>query len=346
MAIILILKLRVELTIKRRKKMKKYIFLISSLLLTLISYSQFPRDQKIIAAEYFINTDPGEGNGISIDTGVPPLWEVSVSVPNITLPVGSKIYVRFKSTNGKWSASRSIIKKPYFENRGSTLEYGEYFINSDPGQGNGQQVSFQNGITNINSLNIKWGDKIYVRIRDNLNRWSPSRLVTFKFKEIDKAEYYIKYGSGGSSNPQLMNLSSYNPYSCVYTGNANDIPKNNFDTVFVRFQTNDKFYSQWAKRRMDNVGIDELSINKYKLANYPNPFSQITTISYSIPEIALVTLKIIGILGTFNKEIVSEKKSAGMYEVKFDASLLPEGIYFCQLYVNNQTSYIKLIVHR
>ncbi|HNQ69529.1 MAG TPA: T9SS type A sorting domain-containing protein [Bacteroidales bacterium] len=326
--------------------MKKFILIILSFLIAVFAYSQFPRDQKIVTAEYFINIDPGEGNGIAINLGGTPLWEVTVNVPNIQLAVGSKIYIRFKSTNGKWSAPRSIKRKPYFENRGSTLEYGEYFINSDPGQGNGQQVSFQNGIANIYGLNIKRGDKIYVRIRDNLNRWSLSRPVTFNFKEIIKAEYYIKYGSGGSSNPQLMNLSPYNEYSCVYTAIDNDIPKNNFDTAFIRFQTKDKFYSQWAKRRMDNVGIDELSINKYKLANYPNPFSQVTTISFSIPETAHVTLKIIGILGTYNTEIVSEKKSAGKYEIKFDASKLPEGMYYCQLYVNNQTSSIKLIVHR
>jgi hypothetical protein len=326
--------------------MKKLLLLILSLLISVVSYSQFPRDQKIIAAEYFINIDPGEGNGIAINIGGTPLWEITINVPTIPLPVGSKIYVRFKSTNGKWSAPRSIVRKPYFENRGSTLQYGEYFINIDPGQSNGQQVTFQNGITNINGLNIKRGDKIYVRIKDNLNRWSPSRPVTFNFKEIDKAEYYIKYGSGGSSNAQMINMSPYNQYSCVYTANANDIPKNNFDTAFIRFQAKDKFYSPWANKRIDNVGINEISNDFYQLTNYPNPFSERTTISFSIPERAYVSIKIIGMLGDTYQNIVNENKYPGKYEIVFNASGLPQGLYYCQLMVNNQVSCVKLLIQR
>jgi len=325
--------------------MKKYILIILSFLFTQISYSQFPRDQKINAAEYFINTDPGEGNGIVINTGGTPLWEIIVNIPNISLPIGSKIYVRFKSTNGKWSAPRSILRKSYFENRGSTLQYGEYFINTDPGQGNGQQVTFQNGTTDINGLNIKRGDKVYVRIKDNLNRWSPSRPVTFNFKEIDKAEYYIKYGSGGSSNTQLINLSPYNQYSCVYTANTNDIPKNNSDTAYVRFQTKDKFYSQWAKG-VDYDGINDIENNGYQLTNYPNPFAERTTISFYLPERAFVCIKIIGMFGNTYQNIVNENKYPGKYEIVFDASGLPQGIYYCQLMVNNQVSSIKLLIQR
>jgi hypothetical protein len=326
--------------------MKKILLISFLLVFTYPSFSQYPRDQKIIAAEYFINADPGEGNGTVINTGGTPLWEVTINVPNISLPIGSKLYIRFKSTNGKWSAPRSIVRKPYFENRGGNIQYGECFINIDPGQGGGQQLIFQNGITNINNLNIKRGDRIYVRIKDNMNRWSPSRPITFNFKEIDKAEYYIKYGSGGSSNPQMMNITPYNQYSCVYTANANDIPKNNFDTAYVRFQTPDKFYSQWEKKRMDNVGINEKHKDFYQLSNYPNPFSDKTTISFSLPERAFISVKIIGGIGNPFQSMVTEEIPAGEYKIEFNGTTLPQGIYFCQLNVNNHVESIKLLLQK
>jgi hypothetical protein len=227
--------------------MKKFVFFMLCLLTIPSTYSQYPRDQKIIAAEYFINSDPGEGNGTVIATGGTPLWEVTVNANDLNVPVGSKMYIRFKSTNGRWSAPRSLLRKSYFENRGGTLQYGEYYLNSDPGQGNGQPLSFQNGIADISGLTIQQGDKLYVRIRDNLNRWSPSRPVTFRFKKIDKAEYYLKYGSGGSSNPLPMSLSAYDPYNCVYTATANNFAVQNTDTIFVSFTTTDKFKGPWFK---------------------------------------------------------------------------------------------------
>ena len=65
--------------------------------------------------------------------------------------------------------------------------------------------------------------------------------------------------------------------------------------------------------------------------NYPNPFNPSTMISYSIPRNSFVHLKVFDILGNEVAELVKEQKPAGSYEVKFDAALLPSGVYFYQL---------------
>jgi hypothetical protein len=75
--------------------------------------------------------------------------------------------------------------------------------------------------------------------------------------------------------------------------------------------------------------------------NYPNPFNPSTKIRYSIPSIIVsepkqtqfVTLKVYDILGTEITTLVNEEKSAGIYEVNFDAVELPSGIYFYKLQV-------------
>jgi len=65
--------------------------------------------------------------------------------------------------------------------------------------------------------------------------------------------------------------------------------------------------------------------------NYPNPFNPLTTIKYQIPELSFVSLAIYDILGNEVATLVNEEKQAGNYEIAFDGSTLPSGIYFYSL---------------
>ena len=71
---------------------------------------------------------------------------------------------------------------------------------------------------------------------------------------------------------------------------------------------------------------------EYKLEqNYPNPFNPTTTIRYSIPKAGIVNLKVYNLIGEEITTLVNEDKAAGNYEVEFDASQLPSGVYLYQL---------------
>ena len=69
--------------------------------------------------------------------------------------------------------------------------------------------------------------------------------------------------------------------------------------------------------------------------NYPNPFNPSTTISYSVPEMEFVTLKVYDVLGNEITTLVNEENSAGNYEVEFDATGLTSGIYFYRITSGN-----------
>lgn len=209
-----------------------------------MALSQFQRDQTIVKGEYFINTDPSEGNGISITTN--NLSEITVNVSSIDLPVGSRLYVRFKSSNGKWSGPRCILRKEYFSNSGANLVYAEYFINADPSRGNGTPIAINpDGTINLNDPLLKRGDKVYFRLKDSYNRWSDARPVKFRFKDMYRAEYYIKYNGGGQTSPATMAFNPANDSSSIFTTIRRDVSASNGDVVFVRAQTTERFFSEW-----------------------------------------------------------------------------------------------------
>jgi hypothetical protein len=73
-------------------------------------------------------------------------------------------------------------------------------------------------------------------------------------------------------------------------------------------------------------------INEYQLSqNYPNPFNPATTITFQIPDRNFVTLKVYDVLGNEVANLVNEEKPVGSYEIEWNASDLPSGIYFYQL---------------
>ena len=78
--------------------------------------------------------------------------------------------------------------------------------------------------------------------------------------------------------------------------------------------------------------------------NYPNPFNPSTKISYSIPYRAKVRLDVYDILGRKVAELVNEEKSAGKYEVRFDAGNLSSGVYIYQLSYSDKLLSKKMLL--
>ena len=65
--------------------------------------------------------------------------------------------------------------------------------------------------------------------------------------------------------------------------------------------------------------------------NYPNPFNPSTTITYDIPKRSHILITIYDVLGRNVRTLVNEEKPAGSYDVIFDASNLPSGLYFYRI---------------
>ncbi|MFZ1289606.1 MAG: carboxypeptidase regulatory-like domain-containing protein [Melioribacteraceae bacterium] len=83
----------------------------------------------------------------------------------------------------------------------------------------------------------------------------------------------------------------------------------------------------------------------YKLnQNYPNPFNPTTIINFAVSEPGFVKLTVYDMLGQEIKTLVSKNLNIGNYNITFDASNLPNGIYVYKLSTNNFVQSKKMML--
>lgn len=104
--------------------------------------------------------------------------------------------------------------------------------------------------------------------------------------------------------------------------------------LVLDFFLNDKTAQAWLlnKPLVNILAEEEITIKEFHLEqNYPNPFNPGTVISYSLPQMEFVTIKVTDILGREVAALVNEVKPAGKFKVEFDASSLASGVYVYQI---------------
>jgi hypothetical protein len=143
----------------------------------------------IVAAEFFIDTDPGAGSGTAITIVPGTMVTFVATVPTTSLAPGFHFAaIRTKDAEGKWGLyeARGFYITTQSNNVGNIVT-AEYFIDADPGVGNGSAITVPNAAT-INQdfiLNIPVGTTngqhlLAVRFRDADGKWG-----LFDFDTID-----------------------------------------------------------------------------------------------------------------------------------------------------------------
>ena len=98
------------------------------------------------------------------------------------------------------------------------------------------------------------------------------------------------------------------------------------------------------------IAVDEQNKNlpsSYSLQqNYPNPFNPVTMINYQLPMTSEVELSIYNLLGQKVVTLVSEKQKAGQYQVQWDATGFPSGIYYYMIKAGEFSQVKKMVLVR
>jgi hypothetical protein len=145
---------------------------------------------------------------------------------------------------------------------------------------------------------------------------------------VDGTGTVVAVNNGTNSNPFTLTA----PGPGTYTVNAGHASPLRWDSASVSITITD---------------VGEITVNPAQFMlydNYPNPFNPSTTIRYSIPEASFTTLIVYDALGNKVSSLVNETKSAGTFEVTFDATKLSSGIYYYTLQSGSITETKKMIV--
>tara|TARA_R110000868_G_scaffold368227_1_gene631221 strand:- start:55745 stop:60547 length:4803 start_codon:yes stop_codon:yes gene_type:complete len=205
---------------KQRIKDKLVSFKLTSAILILL----FPFGNiqaQLTAAEYYINDDPGVGVATAISTPADGVFDENIEEVNLDIPTNGlaegqhTLYVRFRNANGNWGTPKGIqftvsSEQPLvFE-----LESAEYYVDTDPGKGNGTAInmptdgSFDNAIESV-SIELTGGDytlgthEVFVRFKDVNGRWGEAKGQSFIVSDqaefipnLTEAEYFVNTDPG------------------------------------------------------------------------------------------------------------------------------------------------------
>ena len=286
-------------------------------------YVCYPYNQKILFnrstnggntwldSEIFVTTQPGGW-----------LWHHS---PVIACDISNSQYsgsVYICYSDLKTSASDRDIRLVKSTNRGNSWSAPLRVNNDSPGHTQELPWICVDPITGY----------IWIVYYDNRNYSSGIRYDVYVARSTDGGETFqnVKVSNASSSTltgywlGDYIGISAYNnkvrPIWSTTLGNGNS----NLWTAII-----DTF----------TIGIRQISSeipDKFFMSqNYPNPFNPKTNIKYQIKDKNFVTLKIYDILGKEVETLVSEKQLPGTYEVSWDGTNYPSGVYVYQLSVDN-----------
>ena len=116
------------------------------------------------------------------------------------------------------------------------------------------------------------------------------------------------------------------------------------ENLYMQFLFNVKMYYNGSSGLNVNPGDNYLPKNYSLSQNCPNPFNPASKISYALPQNSFVELKVFNLLGQEIATLVNQEKPAGTYEVNFDASNLPSGVYIYRIKAGEYVETKKMIL--
>lgn len=125
-------------------------------------------------------------------------------------------------------------------------------------------------------------------------------------------------------------------------------PGNNTDIItgITLNNTGDIYITGWSSggateadfatiKYSQTIGIEpiagEIPTKFSLLQNYPNPFNPVTNIKFEVPKGGFAKLTVFDMLGREIAVLVDQNVNAGTYNVEWDASSYPSGVYFYKM---------------
>ncbi|MBK9333771.1 MAG: T9SS type A sorting domain-containing protein [Ignavibacteria bacterium] len=147
---------------------------------------------------------------------------------------------------------------------------------------------------------------------------------------------------GGWSGPTYKTTNGGTNWSLAGWGEY--INRFRFLSDTLGYAAGDRVYKYSNYKVSVNQISSEIPNSYYLYQNYPNPFNPSTNIKFEMPKSGNAELKVFDAVGREVSVLLNENLSAGIYEYKFDAAVLPSGIYFYTLRTGEYIASRKMLL--
>ncbi|HQK97694.1 MAG TPA: T9SS type A sorting domain-containing protein [Bacteroidia bacterium] len=269
------------------------------------------RPIKVKAAESFWDIDPGQGNGTVLLAFDGNYNDAIESFVNTTLPIPSSqaihtLNIRVKDAANIWSPVYRVnvdVQASIASTRPIKVTSGEYFWDTDPGNGNGTTLLAFDGnyndateqiYKNISTSGLSVSlHTLNIRVKDAANVWGPTfktivdvqaLITSVRPIKIVSAEYYFDTDPGnGNATPMIAFDGNFNAAMEVIAGN--NIPQPVLQGVHTLYMRAKDYAGGWGPSFGVVVNVDT-SINSFATsingtASFCSPVSNPQT--YSTP---------------------------------------------------------------
>jgi hypothetical protein len=258
--------------------------------------------QELVAAEYFYDTDPGQGNGMSLDLStLNGDTDYTLQIGNLQTGVHT-LYFRVKDAKGIWSLydkENIIVSNPVGPN---DLVQAEYYFNIDPGEGNATPLSIPqqavvDGDFQINIPgNLTGTNSVCIRVKNGAGIWSDVVCQTFTVCNISLPVIAVQ-GTNCQSQPYQL-----------------AVPSGIYDSV------------EWSTDETTTT-IEVTEPGNYTVTVYDNGCNSVQTIDVDFqlmeePEISVTgpvcidSTQVLEVLGDFENIIWPDGSSENTFEVQ------------------------------
>ena len=226
-------------------------------------------DVKPIAViEYFIDTDPGAGNGTPLTTagGLTVSENFQITLP--TLAEGfHNLFIRSKDIDGNWGMYEGrvfYVQPEALVLNSSPVVAAEYFFDTEPGIGNGTALaSFTQGnplsiTTQVSTAGLSEGfHNLFFRTKDSKGKWSmyegrvvyiQPTIVSTVIEPIVAAEYYFNTDPGLGNGTLIDTGTPAESITVVLSDIATSTLSPGNHNVFIRVKDNGNVWSLTEKR--------------------------------------------------------------------------------------------------
>ncbi len=225
---------------------------------------------KIVAYEYFFNSEPGVGKGSAVTLAKSTEnYASTVKVPTTGLASGfHNLFIRFKDSLNNWGMyePRVVYVQPEIKlTKPARIVQAEYFVDTDPGEGLGQKLASFSAtdalqiVRGLKTTNLTVGfHNLFVRVKDSINNWSQVVAKTFyvddaatlnsPLKNIIAAEYFINSDPGFGKATPIQGIVASNSITRSISVTPTNLSSRD-NRLYVRVKHQDGVWSlyEWQK---------------------------------------------------------------------------------------------------